>query len=89
VEPTGHLTPPDFKYEAHIAHLELKDRAESPGMACYAGMQDRVLISQKVFTTSFCISQFPHKLVNLVFILVTIKDKKTDLSGNQLYIRLL
>jgi len=37
------------------------------------------LISQKVFLKSFCKSQFPHKSVNLFFILVIVKDKLTDL----------
>ena len=40
------------------------------------------LISQKVFIKSFCKSQFPHKSVNLFFILVIIKDKLTNLCGN-------
>jgi len=38
------------------------------------------LISQKVFIKSFFKSQFPHKSVNLFFILVTMKDKLTDLT---------
>ena len=41
-------------------------------------------VSQKVFTKSFSNSQFPHKSVNLFFILVTIKDKSTDLGGDWL-----
>ena len=36
-------------------------------------------ISQKVFITSFYKSQFPHKSVNSLFVLVMIKDKLTDL----------
>jgi len=40
------------------------------------------LVSQKVFIKSFCKSQFPHKSVNLLFILVIIKDNLTDLCGN-------
>ena len=39
------------------------------------------LISQKVLISSLCKSLFPHKFVNLFFILV-IKDKLTDLCGN-------
>jgi hypothetical protein len=31
---------------------------------------------------SSCKSQFPYKSVNLFFVLVTIKDKLTDLCGN-------
>ena len=34
------------------------------------------LISHKVFLKSFCKSQFPHKSVNLFFILVIVMDKK-------------
>ena len=40
------------------------------------------LISQKVFIRSFRKSQFPHKFVNLYFILVIINDELTDLCGN-------
>ena len=40
------------------------------------------LISHKVFRTSFCKSQFPHKSVNLFFILVIVMDKLTDLWGS-------
>ena len=43
---------------------------------------DSGFISQRVFIKSFCKSPFPHKSVNLFFILVTIKDKLTNLCGN-------
>ena len=39
-------------------------------------------ISHKVFMMFSCKSQFPHKSVNLLFILVTMKDQLTDLWGN-------
>ena len=39
-------------------------------------------ISHKVFLKSFCRSQFPHKSVNLSFIITNIKNKLTDLCGN-------
>jgi len=39
-------------------------------------------ISQKVFIESSYKSQFPHNSVNLLFVLVIIKDKLTDFSGN-------
>jgi hypothetical protein len=43
------------------------------------------LISRKVFAKSFCKSQFPHKSVNLLFILaVKAKDPLTDLWGSWL-----
>jgi hypothetical protein len=35
-----------------------------------------------VLLKSFCKSQFPHKFVNLFFILVIVKDKLTDLWGS-------
>jgi len=41
-------------------------------------------VSQKVFMKSFFKSQFPHKSVNLFFILVIRKDKLTDLCWNSL-----
>ena len=37
------------------------------------------LISHKMFIKAFLKSQFPHKFVNLFFILVLAKDKLTDL----------
>ena len=40
------------------------------------------IIAHKVFITSFCKSQFPHKSVNLSSIITSIKDKLTDLCGN-------
>ena len=40
------------------------------------------IISHTVFETSFRTSQFPHKSVNLFFILVMIKDELTDWCGN-------
>ena len=38
--------------------------------------------SQKVFIKLFCTSHFPHKSINLFFILVIIKDKLTGSWGN-------
>jgi hypothetical protein len=38
-------------------------------------------ISHKVCLKSFCKNQFPHKFVNLFFVLVIVKDKLTDLWG--------
>ena len=40
-----------------------------------------VLISHKVSIKSFGKSQFPHKSVNLSFIITDIKNKSTDLCG--------
>ena len=42
------------------------------------------LISPKLFMTSFCKSQFPHKSVNLFPIITNTKNKLTDLCGNRL-----
>ena len=42
----------------------------------------RRFISQKVFQKSFCKSQFPHKSVNLSFIITDTKNKLTNLYGN-------
>ena len=42
-----------------------------------------VFISQKVFLTSFCKSQFPNKFVNLFFISVIIKDKSQTILSHQ------
>ena len=44
----------------------------------------RELISLKVFVKSFCRSQFPHKSVNLCFIITNTKDELTNLCGNRL-----
>ena len=40
------------------------------------------LISHKVFSQSFCKSPFPHKSVNLLSILVIVKNTLTDLWGS-------
>jgi len=40
------------------------------------------LISHKLFIESFRKSPFPHKSVNLIFILVIVKDELTDLRGS-------
>ena len=47
-------------------------------------MEGRVadLISHKVFPKSFFKIRFPHKSVNVFFILVIMKDMLTDLCGN-------
>ena len=37
------------------------------------------VMSHKIFLKCFCKSQFPHKPVNLFFILVIVKDTSTDL----------
>ena len=42
------------------------------------------IISHEVFLKSFRKSHFPHKSVNLFFILVMVKDKLTDLWGSRL-----
>jgi len=39
------------------------------------------LISHEVLLTSFCKSQFPHKSVNLSFMITTAKNELTDLCG--------
>ena len=43
-----------------------------------------LFIPQKVFIKSFCKSQFPHKFVNLSFIITKTKNKLTDLWGHWL-----
>ena len=40
------------------------------------------VISHTVFSKSFGKCQFPHKSANLFFILVTVKDKLTNLWGS-------
>ena len=48
---------------------------EGPGVRSY---------SQKAVTDSFCKGQFPHKFVDVFFILVMKKDTLTDLCENWL-----
>ena len=45
------------------------------------GMLRKVLISHKVLIKSFWTSQFPHKSVNLSFIITNIKNKLTFFCG--------
>jgi len=40
------------------------------------------LISQRVSTKSFCTNQFPHKSVNVSFVITNINNELTDLCGN-------
>ena len=47
------------------------------------GIVSLCFISHEVSIKSFCKSQFPHKLVNLFFTSVMMKDKLTDLWGNR------
>ena len=44
--------------------------------------EDGKCVSQKVLTKSFRKSQFPHKSVNVPFIITDINNKLTDLCGN-------
>jgi hypothetical protein len=62
-----------------------------PGVEAHASVGDLItrertyaskLISQKAFIKSFCQSQFPHKFVNLFFVLEDTKNELTDLCGN-------
>ena len=62
----------------YIYTLSGEDCLEDRWEAKPRGTAWPVLISQKVF----CQSQFPHKFVNLFFILAIIKEKLTDLCGN-------
>ena len=56
----------------------------NPGAMSVEGTRAKlcVFISHKVLLKSFCKSHFPHKSVNLLFVLVMIKIKLTDLCGN-------
>ena len=60
------------------------DKVDGEGMAGISGPGEGVtkLISQKVFIQSFRKSQFPHKFVNMFFILVEFTDKMTNWWGN-------
>ena len=40
------------------------------------------IIPQKVFIKSFGKSEFPHKFVELSFIIANVKNNMTDLCGN-------
>ena len=48
------------------------------------GESHEVFISQRVFIMSFRKSRLPHKSVDSFFMFVVIKDKLTDLCGNEL-----
>ena len=41
-------------------------------------------ISKELFIKSCCKSQFPHKLVNLSFVVTNIKNKLRDLCGKRI-----
>ena len=55
----------------------------SPQEAPHTKLSNPVaVVSQKVLIKSFRRSKFPHKSVNIFFILVIVKDKFTDLWGS-------
>ena len=60
----------------------MHDQAVLMGMvqaASIRGYRRRDLVSRKVLSKSFCRSHFPHKFVNVFFILVMVKDQVIDL----------
>ena len=64
----------DYIRRAINAHPEVPRSCRFPDLDC--------LISQKVFIKLPCKCPFPHKSVNLFFMLVMIKDTLTVLCGN-------
>ena len=55
--------------------------ADAPARAAAPQLREGRSSPGKVFSKSFCKSQFPHESVNLSFILVMIKDQLMDLCG--------
>ena len=68
-----------FSPKPEIRHLDPAARIAEPETQ---NPSSHVLISQKVFIKLFCKSRFPHKFVNLFFMLVKIMDKLLDLCEN-------
>jgi hypothetical protein len=59
---------------------DIAEDLDSEGRFKWSDLQvNPQVISQNVFMKSFGNNQFPHKSVNLFFILVTMKDKLTPL----------
>ena len=71
----GVSTSPDRPMALSDGAIERSPRLPSCGNGSY-------FISHKVFLKSFCNSQFPHKSVIYIFILVIVKDESTDLWGS-------
>jgi len=59
----------------------LGQRHKCSGLGVH-GSRFTVFISQKMFTKSFCKSQFPLKFVNLSFTTTDINNELSDLCGN-------
>ena len=62
--------------------MERQEEARRADMARADSLLAAAQVTRTVFRTSFCKSQFPLKSANLFFILLTMKDKLTDLRGN-------
>ena len=65
-----------------LEYLEIKFNNSDFVDAIGGGIMVYYLISQKVFTKSFCKSQFPHKSVNVSFIITNFDNTLTDLCGS-------
>ena len=70
-----------------LTHAELNPKSHTGTPKLALVLEGAVLeaagsISQKSFIKSFGESQFPHKSVNLSFIITNIRNRLTDLGGN-------
>ena len=70
-------TPADF-----LTAAETKRRWDLSVDRAFERVDRYNLISHKLFLKWFCQTQFPHKSVNVFFILVMVKYKLTDLRGS-------
>ena len=71
--------------QGYLSHMLIR-WAQSVSMMAHVGARDRgyILISHKVFATSFCKSRFTHESVNSSFDMTNINNKLTGFCGNQL-----
>jgi len=67
-------------YAAGRSRLHVRQRRRPLGEQT---RQQLDVISHKVCLESSCKSQFPYKSVNLFIVLIIVKDRLTDLSGNR------
>ena len=83
VEVASARVPPPGGWDSGFGDLRglIKDFGKVSGWRG-AGGWTRNIFSHKVFTNSFCKSQFPQKSVNVSFVIADIKNELTDLCGN-------
>ena len=74
-----------FHTHTNIPSSILREGLSDSDITCFdRSITEHSFVSLKVFMKLYCTSRFAHKVVNLFFISVIVKDKLTDLLGSLL-----